>query len=225
MAGTPTPNYNWPVPANGGDASIWGTELIAQAAAIDATVFANAAAANSFATTAAATAAAAAQAAAEAASNVLMTFASFQLQFASGTSSGETWAGGAYVQRVLNTTVFNSIVGASLAANQITLPAGTYEFIIAAPWVSTTTSAERGASRLRNVTDSTTVLVSQPCLTQDSSSASGSCVNAMVGHVTIAGTKVFEVDTYVSGGGAIGGEASTTGEIEVYTTVYIRKVA
>lgn len=49
----------------------------------------------------------------------------FEHQLASGTSGGTSVAG-AMTQRTLNTTVVNTITGASLSANDITLPAGKY---------------------------------------------------------------------------------------------------
>jgi hypothetical protein len=51
---------------------------------------------------------------------------------ASGTAGG-TFTAGAWRTRVLNAVVFNAIVGASLASNQITLPAGDFEVLAFAP--------------------------------------------------------------------------------------------
>ncbi len=52
----------------------------------------------------------------------------------SGTGAGDSVA--AWTVRVLNTTTASSIAGASLAANQITLPAGTYDVNASVPCFS-----------------------------------------------------------------------------------------
>src|SRR4051812_47395930 len=53
------------------------------------------------------------------------TYATFEDQKAANTAGGASVAG-SWIARTLNATPLNTIVGASLAANQITLPAGTY---------------------------------------------------------------------------------------------------
>ena len=55
-----------------------------------------------------------------------------QDQKTAGTAGG-TFTAGAWRTRDLNTVVHNSITGASLASNQITLPAGTYRIDASAP--------------------------------------------------------------------------------------------
>jgi len=51
---------------------------------------------------------------------------------AQGTQGGAA-TGGAYNTRDLNNVLTNEIAGASLSANQVTLPAGTYDFMAVAP--------------------------------------------------------------------------------------------
>ncbi|MBK9322713.1 MAG: hypothetical protein IPM97_07165 [Bdellovibrionaceae bacterium] len=48
-------------------------------------------------------------------------------------TAGGTFTSGSWQTRTLNTTRFNTIPGASLASNQITLPAGTYYVRAVAP--------------------------------------------------------------------------------------------
>jgi hypothetical protein len=72
-----------------------------------------------------------------------------QDQKTSGTAGG-TFTSGAYRQRTLTTAVRNVISGASLASNQITLPAGTYY----AEWRAPAASVSYHQSRLYNATDS-----------------------------------------------------------------------
>ncbi len=60
----------------------------------------------------------------------------------SGTDAG-SFTAGSYVTRTLNTNLYNSILGASLASSQITLPSGTYYISAKAP------SFDTGNHRIR----------------------------------------------------------------------------
>ena len=62
---------------------------------------------------------------------VSLQFGLWQDQKASGTAGGD-FTSGAWQTRTLNTEVFNTITGSALAANQVTLPAGTYFLLGAA---------------------------------------------------------------------------------------------
>jgi len=75
-----------------------------------------------------------------------------QEQQASGTAAGG-FTSGSFVTRALNTAVRNVIAGASLASNQITLPAGTY----AVEWSAPAQSVGSHATRLFNVTDAAVI--------------------------------------------------------------------
>lgn len=75
-----------------------------------------------------------------------------QEQQATNTAAGG-FTSGSFVTRALNTVVRNVISGASLASNQITLPAGTY----AVEWSAPAAQVGAHATRLRNVTDSATI--------------------------------------------------------------------
>jgi len=75
-----------------------------------------------------------------------------QEQQASGTAGGG-FTSGSFVTRVLNTAVRNVIAGASLASNQITLPAGTY----CVEWSAPAQSVGSHATRLFNVTDAAVI--------------------------------------------------------------------
>lgn len=141
-------------------------------------------------------------------------------QQAAGVTSGQ-FASGAWQTRALNTVVQNDISGASLAANQITLPAGTY----VAEWDAQAFGVDRNQSRLQNVTDATTVA---PGLSMFSSSTNGSPVVSS-GRVqfTIVDTKVFEVQhrcATTSGGTQGFGVEANLGLAEIYAQVVVRKV-
>jgi hypothetical protein len=138
---------------------------------------------------------------------------------ASGTPGGDG-AQGAYVVRVLNTVKKNSITGATVASNQITLPAGTYRLDVIAP--SAVSSSHK--VYFHNVTDGATVA-------GGSSQYGGSGGNTLsiIGRseFTIATAKTFEVrhwiGTNITSTGL--GSPASTGQAEVFTQVFIEKVS
>ena len=143
-------------------------------------------------------------------------------QKTSGTGGG-TFNSGAWRDRDLNTTVLNEITGASLASNQITLPAGTYE--IASSHASAYVNAHQ--AKLYNVTDSADEILGP---NYSSSAASGAPqatgTNATVeGKFTIVGTKVFKIQhrCMSSRGGNGLGLAGSWGT-EIYSRVVIKKI-
>jgi hypothetical protein len=142
-------------------------------------------------------------------------------QKSSGTNAGASLAG---VQaRVFNTVDANTISGASLASNQITLPAGTYRVLGWAP----AGNVGYHRARLYNVTDSAnTILGSSENCTSASISDLVQTTSHLFGRFTIAGTKVFELRHYTSqvetnwGLGIAVSEASIN---EVYARLVITK--
>lgn len=90
---TPTTNYQWQMPVDGGDFDNWGVELNTALQAIDTTVFNNAAAA----TTAASNAQSAAEAASLATGNNLSDLGSLATALGNlgltGSSGGASWGG------------------------------------------------------------------------------------------------------------------------------------
>ncbi len=100
-------------------------------------------------------------------------------------TAGGTFTSGAWRTRVLNTEVTDTGNLNSLAANQFTLAAGTYEIRASAP----TFNVSRHQARLQNVTDSSTILVGGSNI--DGTNTMG---RAMVqGRFTIAGSKALEL--------------------------------
>lgn len=136
-------------------------------------------------------------------------------------SDGGTFTSGAWRTRTLNTTRTNEITGASLASNQITLPAGTYFIQASAPAFAVNSHK----ARLQNITDGTTTLVGTSEWAQNSTGASCSFVN---GRFTIAAEKDFELQhrclTSVNTTG-FGVAADLDSHVEVYSDVMIWKVA
>ena len=120
--------------------------------------------------------------------------------------------------RVLNTVQANSIIGASLAVNQITLPAGTYRINASAP----AHAMDFVKAYLFNVTDASNQIVGT---TEDAPTA-GTVRSFINGRFTIAATKVFElrhfIGTIVTADG-LGKAANAAGLVEVYSQVEIIK--
>jgi hypothetical protein len=143
-------------------------------------------------------------------------------EVASGTDGG-SFLSGAYRTRPLNTVKTNEISGASLASNQITLPAGTY--FITAELV--TQAVGRQKHKLRNITDSTDTIIGLNGDDTDAGSVMGS--TTLSGRFTIGGSKVFELQGRCTSGdggagNGMGGDASY-GDVEVYANVLIWKTA
>ena len=137
---------------------------------------------------------------------------------AQGTPGG-TPVGSGYQIRTLNTVKANTITGASLASNQITLPAGTYYVEI----ISTVSITGASRVKLYNVTDAANTIIGF-------TGYEGIAINTNLdanGVFTIATQKAFEVRQYFQpgfGSNAFGQAHNLTGETELYCLAYIEKV-
>lgn len=139
---------------------------------------------------------------------------------ASGTDGGGSSAG-TWNVRDLNTVKTNQITGASLASNQITLPAGTYRIRADAPAFQ----VRRHQIRLQNVTDTAVEMVGTSEISGDSSVSTTR--SFLTGRFTIAAEKTFELQHWTQDAEAtfgLGVETSS-GEVEVYAEVWIEKEA
>lgn len=140
------------------------------------------------------------------------------------TQNGGGSVGGDITQtRTLNTVETNTITGASLASNTVTLPAGTYRFRARAPVYSAAASTQSKLF-LYNSSDATYAGIGSntQCLVD-------SVVDSWVsGQLTIAATKNFTLRHYTSttaGGTGLGYPVSISGQLEVYAELEIWKVA
>jgi len=135
-------------------------------------------------------------------------------------TAGGTATSGAFRTRDLNTVKLNTISGASLATNQITLPAGTYTIEASAPAYR----CDVHAVRLQNITDAATTLTGTSEVTEQA----GAIVTTrshILGTFTIAGSKAFEVQHRVQTTSAGSGFGIANGfQAETYTIVKIQKV-
>jgi len=153
-------------------------------------------------------------------SGFAQTTAIFNESQASGTDGG-TFTSGSYLKRTLNTTVINNIVGCSIAASVITLPAGTYRIEASAPAYI----VDGHKTRLQNTSDATTLQVgsSEVAAADDN----GGCRSFVDAYFTLAATKNIELQHrgQVTGATLGMGRATGFGDSEIYSQITITKVA
>ena len=138
----------------------------------------------------------------------------------SSNTDGGTLSGGSFITRVFNTVVTNSISGASLSSNQITLPSGTYYVWGKAPTIGTA----RTKTILYNATDSSTILLGT---SDDANGNYGVEVQGtVVGKFVLGAEKAIELrqqGVTKSGNGL--GEGTGYSVVEVFAEIQIWKVA
>lgn len=136
--------------------------------------------------------------------------------------NGGTFTQDAWQTRVLNTEVDTSSI-VTLASNQFTLVAGTYDIEAFVPAYR----VGRNTAKLRNITDSTDALIGGAAYARPDIDTNNS--NSIIsGQVIIAGTKVFEIEHYCDTTGTTTGFGINTniaGTNSVYTNVKITKRA
>jgi hypothetical protein len=139
---------------------------------------------------------------------------------ASGAGGG-TAAASSYTTRTLNTIKKNTISGASVASNQITLPAGTYRVSFSAPAYS----VSGHQAYLYNVTDAATAISGSTAYVSGTSVQTESGVRGT--EIVLTASKVFELrhwtNTNTAGTGL--GLMASSGQGEVYAQVFIEKVS
>lgn len=134
-------------------------------------------------------------------------------------SGMSTLATGAWRTRDLNTIVSDSnSLATSLAANQLTLVAGTYIAMIALTTFAAGTQETR--ARLRNITDSATLLQGNNFGALTNLVASG----AIMGVFTITGSKVIELQQWPTTTGVGAGVTVSSGDVEVYAEVLLVRI-
>lgn len=138
----------------------------------------------------------------------------------SGTAGGSLTAG-AWRTRDLNTTSVNSIAGASLAANQITLPAGTYR----AQAASTSYAGSGTRLRLANITTGTSLVDGSNASNLGTGSLSQPQIS-LHGVFTLAETTVLELQIRSQASRATDGlgGALSYGDDEIYSSVVIERL-
>ncbi|MFT7086989.1 MAG: hypothetical protein ACJAZX_000412 [Rickettsiales bacterium] len=153
------------------------------------------------------------------ANNQKNSFIHIQEQKPSGTNAG-SFASGAWRTRGLNVVVFNTIFGASLDSNQLTLPSGTYEISVLAGGYD----VGQHKAKLVNISDSIDVLIG---LNADTTTATDiTTMSAIQGLFTISSPKLFEIQHRCSNTKNTDGFGQNTNfsVVEVYCDVKIRKI-
>ena len=142
----------------------------------------------------------------------------------SGTAGGDLLTG-AWRTRTLNTVPTNTISGASVATNQITLPTGTYYIVSSAPGFI----VGNHKLRLRNVTASANLIVGQSNYTgTDITNPTYVCAPALLdGVFALTASSAIELQHYAGTGRAGNGAGanSSVGEVEVFAQVTIFKLS
>ena len=135
-----------------------------------------------------------------------------------------TFTSGAWRTRALNTSKTNTITGASLASNQITLPAGTYEIEASAPAYKCVSHK----ARLQDTTGAATLIVGSSETSNTGSDGETQSNSVVRGRFTIAVESVLELQhrcssTFATMG--LGRAGNLDSLVEIYAEVIIRKVA
>jgi hypothetical protein len=131
---------------------------------------------------------------------------------AGGSSVTATWS-----TRTLNTLVDDSGIVTSLASNQFVLQSGTYDFLASAPCFN----SNAHKLRIRNITDSTTLLVGSKAYM-----GSGQTDSILEGRITLTSAKTLELQHYVSSGFATQGfgVSDSTSENDIFAQIKIQKI-
>jgi hypothetical protein len=141
-------------------------------------------------------------------------------------TAGGTFTNGAWRTRDLNTILANTITGASLLSNVITLPAGTYYVRVKTPAFAVVDHQ----CRLYNITDATILqnIAAQDCMgTSCNTGTTTQTDSILTDTFTIAGTKDIRVehrcrDTVATNG--LGNALDFASSFEVYSDIEIWKV-
>lgn len=122
--------------------------------------------------------------------------------------------------KTLQTSKTNEITSATLVANQISLPAGTYYIDGQVP-IGDSTTGGTGQLRLRNITDSATLVNGV-----NARWYVNSCPNNLLiyGRFSLSGTKIIEVQAWTSAVTSFG-VVVTSGEVEINGDIKIWKIA
>jgi hypothetical protein len=133
-------------------------------------------------------------------------------------TAGGTFTSGSWQTRTLNTEVTDTASIASIASNQITLPAGTYRIRATAPAFKT----DAHQTRLWNATDSSLLLTGT---TEISAASDGTQTRSEVsGRFTLSGTKAIELQHQCATTGTTTGFGSAANfTTEVYSSVELWK--
>ena len=143
-------------------------------------------------------------------------------EIAASATSGDATAG-AYFTRALNTSVTNTITGASLASNQITLPAGTYNIFAQVP----SYRGDGSIAKFRRVSATAADVVIGTVGYSGSGTNNTNTYNYIFGQFIVATSGAYEVQQRVDMtrvGDGRGAPSATLWEAKRLTQVFIQKV-
>lgn len=140
---------------------------------------------------------------------------------AAGTNGG-SFTSGSFLTRDLNTIRTNTITGASLSSNQITLPIGTYFIEATAPAFR----VDEHKTKIRDITNTADLLIGTSELS-DSAAQDASTISLVSGLIVLAGITVIELQhrgTMTQNTTGFGKD-SNFAVVEIYSDIKIWKVA
>jgi len=139
-------------------------------------------------------------------------------QKASGTDGGTSVATTITSTRTFNTVETNTINGASLASDTVTLPPGTYNVYASAPFINSSATK----IFLYNTTDSSYSIIGENSYPNSSGS-----ISELFGQITITASKNFKIRYYCLAGSATTGLGAQvgSGQVEVYASAEFIKVS
>lgn len=147
---------------------------------------------------------------------------------ATGVAPGVSPSAGNYQDLVLNTLTNPFAVSwISLGSNTFTLQPGTYEIEGSAPCQGENNNETAHKAKIRNITDSADALIGTAEYSNTQNFTPPITRSHIKGYITVTSPKSFKVQhrTQTAGSGSSFGRANNFGEVEVYVTLTIRKVA
>lgn len=118
--------------------------------------------------------------------------------------------------RELNVVDFNSIPGATLGSNRVTLPAGAYRVTASAPVYR----SDRTRLRLRDITNSATLVLGTSQFFTSGATGEGAGIVVLEGVFTLSAATVLELQHYTQTDNGTGlGVAGSTGDLESYAQI------
>jgi hypothetical protein len=144
----------------------------------------------------------------------------------SGVSSGETLTSGAWNTRALNTIVTDTTGLVTLASNQVTLPAGTYEIGDSFGTYYTGGADILCRGRLYNFTSASVMTVGDASGIPPSGWLTAARAWVGRGRFTLSAPAAIGIQTYPNATGGLGGVAmSLSATSEIYSTLELRKLS
>lgn len=153
-------------------------------------------------------------------SSAIGQIAVFEDQKASGTNGG-TFTSGDWQTRTLNTSVINNITGVSLATNQITLPAGTYQV----SGYAVAHDVNQNQTRIQDTTGAATLITG--LTTNTTAAGDEGTLSPFQGVFTLSVESDIEVQHRCFSTQATNGfgDAAGFGTNELYCSIMINKIA